>query len=77
MLGFRGASRFIDPGFRACFELECRALRRVREQMGLRNVQIMVPFVRTLAEARAVSGLLAETIRRISDDDSVSSLYVD
>ncbi len=59
MLGFRGASRFIDPSFRACFELECRALRRVREQMGLVNVQIMVPFVRTLGEARAVSELLA------------------
>jgi pyruvate, water dikinase len=60
MLGFRGASRFIDPSFRACFELECRALRRVREQMGLTNVQIMVPFVRTLGEARAVSELLAD-----------------
>jgi pyruvate,water dikinase len=60
MLGFRGAARFIDPGFRACFELECRALRRVREQMGLGNVQIMVPFVRTLGEARAVSDLLAD-----------------
>ncbi|MFI4866583.1 MAG: phosphoenolpyruvate synthase [Steroidobacterales bacterium] len=60
MLGFRGASRFIDPSFRACFELECRALRRVREQMGLVNVQIMVPFVRTLGEARAVSDLLAD-----------------
>jgi pyruvate,water dikinase len=60
MLGFRGASRFIDPGFRACFELECRALRRVREQMGLTNVQIMVPFVRTLQEARRVSELLAD-----------------
>jgi len=60
LLGFRGASRFIDPSFRACFELECRALRRVREQMGLVNVQIMVPFVRTLGEARAVSELLAD-----------------
>jgi pyruvate,water dikinase len=60
MLGFRGASRFIDPSFRACFELECRALRRVREQMGLTNVQIMVPFVRTLGEARAVCELLAD-----------------
>ena len=58
MLGFRGASRFIDPSFRGCFELECRALKRVREGMGLVNVQIMVPFVRTLAEARAVSELL-------------------
>ena len=53
MLGFRGASRYVDPSFRACFELECRALQRVREDMGLTNVQIMVPFVRTLAEARA------------------------
>ncbi len=60
MLGFRGAARFIDPSFRACFELECRALRRVREQMGLGNVQIMVPFVRTLEEARRVSALLAD-----------------
>jgi pyruvate,water dikinase len=60
MLGFRGASRFIDPTFRGCFELECRALQRVREQMGLTNVQIMVPFVRTLAEARGVSELLAQ-----------------
>jgi pyruvate, water dikinase len=59
MLGFRGASRFIDPTFRACFELECRALKRVREQMGLTNVQVMVPFVRTLAEAKAVAELLA------------------
>jgi pyruvate,water dikinase len=59
MLGFRGASRFIDAGFRACFELECRALRRVREEMGLQNVQIMVPFVRTLEEARQIGELLA------------------
>ncbi|HXR20025.1 MAG TPA: phosphoenolpyruvate synthase [Steroidobacteraceae bacterium] len=59
MLGFRGAARYIDPGFRPCFELECRALRRVREDMGLVNVQIMVPFVRTLKEARQVTELLA------------------
>ena len=59
MLGFRGAARFVDPGFRACFELECRALKRVREEMGLANVQIMVPFVRTLEEARRVGELLA------------------
>jgi pyruvate,water dikinase len=59
MLGFRGASRFIDPAFRPCFELECRALRHVREEMGLTNVQVMVPFVRTLGEARAVTELLA------------------
>ncbi|MGH8148634.1 MAG: phosphoenolpyruvate synthase [Steroidobacteraceae bacterium] len=60
MLGFRGASRYVDPSFRPCFELECRALKRVREQMGLENVWVMVPFVRTLAEAREVTQLLAE-----------------
>jgi len=60
MLGFRGASRYIDKSFRPCFELECRALRRVREEMGLTNVQVMVPFVRTLAEARTVTQLLAD-----------------
>jgi pyruvate,water dikinase len=59
MLGFRGAARYVDPSFRPCFELECRALRRVREEMGLDNVQVMVPFVRTLQEARAVTDLLA------------------
>ena len=60
MLGFRGAARYVDEGFRPCFELECRAIRRVREQMGLTNVQIMVPFVRSVNEARLVTGLLAE-----------------
>ena len=59
MLGFRGASRYVDPAFQPCFELECIALRRVREDMGLRNVQIMVPFVRTVGEAKAVTELLA------------------
>jgi len=59
MLGFRGAARYIDPAFRPCFELECRALRRVRDDMGLVNVQVMVPFVRTLAEAQTVTELLA------------------
>jgi len=59
MLGFRGAARYIDEGFRPCFELECRALRFVREEMGLTNVQVMVPFVRTLNEARQVVELLA------------------
>jgi pyruvate,water dikinase len=60
MLGFRGASRYIDEAFRPCFELECRALKRVRNEMGLANVQVMVPFVRTLSEAQAVTRLLAE-----------------
>ncbi|HEU5398060.1 MAG TPA: phosphoenolpyruvate synthase, partial [Gammaproteobacteria bacterium] len=59
MLGFRGASRYIDPSFRDCFELECRALKRVREDMGLTNVQVMIPFVRTLEEAQKVTELLA------------------
>ena len=59
MLGFRGAARYVDEAFRPCFELECRALRYVRERMGLTNVWVMVPFVRTLAEARKVTELLA------------------
>ncbi len=58
MLGFRGASRYLAPSFRACFELECAALRKVREELGLSNVELMVPFVRTLEEARAVLELL-------------------
>jgi pyruvate,water dikinase len=60
MLGFRGASRYIAQSFRDCFEMECRAMKRVREEMGLTNVQLMVPFVRTLGEGRAVVDLLAE-----------------
>ena len=60
MLGFRGASRYISENFRDCFELECRALKRVRNEMGLTNVEIMVPFVRTLGEASQVVDLLAE-----------------
>lgn len=60
MIGFRGASRYIDPSFRDCFELECQALRKVRNEMGLTNIWIMVPFVRTLSEAKEVVSLLAE-----------------
>jgi pyruvate, water dikinase len=59
MLGFRGASRYVDESFRPCFELECRALKRVRELMGLTNVQVMVPFVRSVREAKKVTELLA------------------
>ncbi len=59
MIGFRGASRYIDPSFQKCFELECRAVRYVREDMGLRNVQIMIPFVRTVEEARKTIEILA------------------
>ena len=54
MLGFRGASRYLSDDFRASFELECRAMRRVRDEMGFTNVELMVPFVRTLDEAREV-----------------------
>lgn len=68
MLGFRGASRYISENFRDCFELECRALRRVRDEMGLTNVEIMVPFVRTVGEARQVVELLAEHHLRRGDN---------
>jgi len=60
MLGFRGAARYADERFRPCFELECKALLRVRGEMGLDNVQVMVPFVRTPEQARQVVKLLAE-----------------
>ena len=60
MLGFRGASRYIAQSFRDCFEMECAALKKVRNTMGLTNVEIMIPFVRTLGEADAVIELLAE-----------------
>ncbi|MDO8904699.1 phosphoenolpyruvate synthase [Hydrogenophaga sp.] len=60
MLGFRGAARYISEDFREAFAMECEALKRVREDMGLNNVQVMVPFVRTLAQAERVTGLLAE-----------------
>ena len=59
MLGFRGAARYVSSSFRPAFELECRALKKVRNEMGLTNVEIMVPFVRTLEEGKAVVELLA------------------
>ncbi|MGR2737216.1 phosphoenolpyruvate synthase [Billgrantia sp. Q4P2] len=59
MLGFRGASRYISDAFRPCFELECQALKRVRDEMGFDNIEIMVPFVRTTEEAREVVELMA------------------
>ncbi len=58
MLGFRGASRYIAPNFRECFELECAAMRKVRDDLGLTNVEIMVPFVRTLEECKQTMRLL-------------------
>jgi pyruvate,water dikinase len=60
MLGWRGASRYIAPDFRECFEMECAAMRKVREELGLTNVELMVPFVRTVGEAKAVLKLLAD-----------------
>ncbi|MBT8152008.1 MAG: phosphoenolpyruvate synthase [Gammaproteobacteria bacterium] len=60
MIGFRGASRYIKPDFQDCFALECRALKKVREEMGISNVEVMIPFVRTPEEARQVIELLAE-----------------
>jgi pyruvate,water dikinase len=60
MLGFRGASRYIAESFRECFELECAAMRRVRDELGLTNVELMVPFVRTVGEAQAVMKLLEQ-----------------
>ena len=60
MLGFRGASRYVAESFRDCFALECRAMKRVRDELGLTNVEIMIPFVRTVSEAKRVVELLAE-----------------
>ncbi len=60
MLGFRGASRYVSEDFRDCFALECEAIKRVRNKMGLTNVEIMIPFVRTLEEGKKVIELLAE-----------------
>ncbi|MDP2074724.1 phosphoenolpyruvate synthase [Hydrogenophaga sp.] len=60
MLGFRGAARYISEDFREAFAMECEALKRVREDMGLDNVQVMVPFVRTLAQAKRVTELMAD-----------------
>ena len=69
MLGFRGASRYISESFRDCFELECRALKKVRNEMGLTNVEIMVPFVRTLGEAEQVVDLLATNGLKRGEND--------
>ena len=60
MLGFRGAGRYVAESFKPCFELECAAIRKVRIEMGLRNVQVMIPFVRTVKQAKAVVDLMAE-----------------
>ena len=69
MLGFRGASRYIAHSFRDCFELECIAMKKVRNELGLRNVEIMIPFVRTLEEASEVVHLLAAHGLRRGEND--------
>jgi len=69
MLGFRGAGRYLADSFRPCFELECAAIRKVRNDMGLRNVQVMIPFVRTVKQAKDVIDLMAENgLERGKDD---------
>ena len=60
MLGFRGAARYVADSFRPCFDLECRAIHKVRDEMGLTNVQVMIPFVRTVAQGAAVIDILRE-----------------
>lgn len=69
MLGFRGASRYISKNFRDCFELECRAMKKVRNDMGFTNVEIMVPFVRTVGEAEQVVNLLEENGLKRGEND--------
>jgi pyruvate,water dikinase len=69
MLGFRGASRYVADSFQPCFELECAALRKVRGDMGLKNVQIMIPFVRTVQQAIDVVDLLAKNGLKRGEDD--------
>ncbi len=69
MLGFRGAARYVADSFRPCFELECATIRKVRNEMGLRNVQVMIPFVRTVGQAKQVIDLMADNgLERGKDD---------
>ena len=69
MLGFRGAGRYISEDFRECFELECEALKKVRNIMGLTNVQLMIPFVRTIEEAKSVIALLEHNGLKRGEND--------
>ena len=69
MIGYRGASRYLSEEFRECFAMECEALRYVRDEMGLTNVKVMIPFVRTVTEAKGVIDLLAEHGLRRGDND--------
>lgn len=77
MIGFRGASRYIDPSFRDAFALECRAVRKVREEMGLTNCWVMIPFVRTLEEGRKVIEVLRENgLVRSSESGNTDDLKI-
>jgi pyruvate,water dikinase len=69
MIGYRGASRYVSEDFRDCFAMECEAMRYVRDEMGLTNVKLMIPFVRTVAEGRKVIDLLAEHGLRQGEND--------
>jgi pyruvate,water dikinase len=69
MIGYRGASRYLSPEFRDCFQMECEAIRFVRDEMGFSNVQVMVPFVRTLGEAAGVVELLSDNGLRRGEND--------
>ena len=64
MIGFRGASRYISNSFRPCFDMECEAIKYVRGEMGLKNLEIMVPFVRTVNEAEVIQLLKANGLER-------------
>ena len=68
MIGYRGASRYLSEDFRECFAMECEAMRFVRDEMGLTNVKLMIPFVRTVAEAKGVIDLLAANGLRRGDN---------
>src|ERR1700745_2132178 len=61
MLGFRGASRYVAESFRECFRLECEAMKKVRDTMGLTNVELMIPFVRTVKEGEQVLAIMKES----------------
>jgi pyruvate,water dikinase len=77
MIGFRGASRYVDPSFREAFALECRAVRKVRETMGLTNCWVMIPFVRTLEEGRKVIEVLRENgLERSSESGGKDGLKI-
>jgi pyruvate,water dikinase len=77
MIGFRGASRYIDPSFKDAFALECRAVKRVREDMGLDNLWVMIPFVRTLDEGRKVIEVLAKNgLKQGSKSDDGGTLKI-